>query len=64
MRRNFREMFGGQKPVSLMMIGAEVLMQSPTVAAAVVSHKKMQTSLRVVGFGIVGLFAVHNYLKR
>lgn len=51
------------KPVSFMEIGREVLSDSPTVQSVVQAHSNLTNSLKVVGFGLFGLFVVHKFIK-
>lgn len=46
-----------------MEIGKEVLSDSPTVQSVVQAHSNMKTGLKVVGFGLLGLFAIHQFMK-
>lgn len=51
------------QPVSFMKIGQEVLTESPTVMSVAQSYSNLTTSLKVVGFGLFGLFAVRQFIK-
>jgi hypothetical protein len=46
-----------------MKIGQEVLTESPTVMSVAQSYSNLTTSLKVVGFGLFGLFAVRQFIK-
>lgn len=50
-------------PISFMEIGREVLTESPTVKSVVQAHSNLNTSLKIVGFGLFGLFAVRQFIK-
>ena len=63
MKRDVRKYFEAQKPISLMKVGTEVLMNVPSVASTIAAHQRLQSGLRIVGFGVVGLFGIHSYLK-
>jgi hypothetical protein len=51
------------KPVSFMEIGKEVLSDSSDVQSIVQAHSNLNRSLKIVGFGLLGLFTVHKFIK-
>jgi hypothetical protein len=53
----------GLKPISFMNIGKEILSDSPTVQTVVKAHSNMETGLKVVGFGLLGLFAFRQFTR-
>jgi hypothetical protein len=46
-----------------MEIGKEIITNSPTVQSVTDAHDKMMTGIKVVGFGLFGLFAVRQFIK-
>jgi hypothetical protein len=51
------------KSISFIHIGKEILSDSPTVQTVVSAHETMETGLKVVGFGLFGLFAIRQFTK-
>ena len=51
------------KTISFMEIGREILQDTPTVQTVVKAHSSLNTGLKVVGFGLLGLFAVRQFIK-
>jgi len=51
------------KPVSFIEIGKEVLSDSSDVQSIVHAHSNLTSSLKVLGFGLFGLFAIHKFIK-
>jgi len=49
--------------VSFLRIGKEILEDSPTVQTVVKANDSMKTGIKVVGFGLFGLFAIRQFIK-
>lgn len=52
-----------RESISFMKIGQEVLSDSPTVQSVVQAHSNLTASLKVLGFGLLGLFTIHKFIK-
>ncbi len=50
-------------PISFTKIGQEILTDNPTFQTVTQAHKNLTNSLKVVGFGLFGLFAVRQFIK-
>jgi hypothetical protein len=44
-------------------VGKDIIMQSPTIVGVVATHQKLQTGLKIFGFGLVGLLAIRQLSK-
>jgi hypothetical protein len=62
-RRNEDLSFYNSKPISLMRIGHDLIKDTEPIRNIRAAHDNLSSGLKIVGWGLFGLFAIHQFTK-